>query len=52
MTDASQQTEEDIVRRSDMLLAENKELKERSFGVATIQGDDKATKFYTGLTST
>ena len=51
VTDASQQTEEDIVRRSDMLLAENKELKERSFGVATIQGDDKATKFYTGLTS-
>ncbi len=50
MTSASQQTEDDPAHRVETLQAENKELKQRSFGVSAIQGNDKATKFYTGLT--
>ena len=50
MTNSSQQSEDIFVRRVKSLESENQELKFSLFGVATIQGNDKATKFHIGLT--
>ena len=50
VTNTSQQTEEDLVNKAEALQMENKILRQNAFGVAVIQGNDKATQFYTGLT--
>ena len=49
MTDAAQQTEEDLPSMLESFQESNKKLKEKSFGISMIEGNDTATKFYTGL---
>ena len=51
VVDASQQTEKDLVNKAEALQMENKILRQSTFGVTAIQGNDKATRFYTGLTN-
>ena len=51
VVDASQQTEKDLVNKAEALQMENKILRQSTFGVTAIQGNDKATRFYTGLTT-
>ena len=48
VTDTSQPTEEDLVNKAEALQME-KILRQNAFGVAVIQGNDKATQFYTVL---
>ena len=38
------------MNKAEALQKENKILGQNAFGVAVIQGNDKATQFYTGLT--
>ena len=45
------QMEKDLVNKAEALQMENKILRQSAFGVTAIQGNDKATQFYTGLTN-
>ena len=47
--DQAVQTDGTLVSVVESLTKENAKLRERTFGVNTIQGNDSATKFYTGL---
>ena len=49
MIDCSQQTEQDLSGMVESLQKKNKEMQERMFGISMIEGNDNATKFFTGL---
>ena len=49
MIDCSQQTEKDLPGMVESLQKKNKEMQETIFGISMIEGNDNATKFFTGL---
>ena len=49
MIDCSQQTKQDLPGMVESHQKKNKELQERMFGISMIEGNNNATKFFTGL---